>query len=125
MNKIYTHCVTFSELQTIEDGMMQRIQILRKGNWDHPTYGKFTIDDAELDEFVQNFKDNTRGVDLCVDVNHDTSHKAIGWFRDVVREGDALFATVEWNQEGVDLINSKSYRYFSPELYFSYRDEES
>lgn len=79
----------------------------------------------DLEQFVQNFKNNVRGVKLAVDVNHHPEHRAVGWFADVYREGDALFAVIEWTFEGEYLITSKQYRYFSPELFFSYRDEET
>jgi hypothetical protein len=79
----------------------------------------------DLEDFVRNFRENVRGVKLCVDVNHEGEHRAIGWFTDVYRDGEALFAVIDWTDEGVELITSKQYRYFSPELYFSFRDEET
>jgi len=30
-----------------------------------------------LDEFIKNFEENKRGIDLAVDVNHDPNHKAV------------------------------------------------
>lgn len=123
-NFFYKKCVSFSEITSTEDGK-STIQILRIGQWNHPIYGQFSISPADLEQFVFNFKANVRGVDLCVDENHEGEHKAIGWFRDVFRDWNALFATIEWNDRGLELINSKTYRYFSPELFFSYRDEET
>lgn len=124
-NHFYKKCVAFSELTLNDGGRTSTVQILRTGSWNHPTYGTFSVSFGDLDEFVANFKANVRGVDLAVDVNHDPEHRAIGWFRDVYREGEALFAVVEWTDEGLEKINSKEFRYFSPELFFSYRDEES
>lgn len=124
-NHFFKKCVTFSELSIPEGGNTSRVQILKTGTWNHPVYGTFSVTTADLDEFIFNFQTNARGVDLCVDVNHDPEHKAIGWFREVFREGEALFANIEWNDEGLYQINSKAFRYFSPELFFSYRDEEN
>lgn len=121
----FKQCVTFSELSVSDGGRTSVIQILRTGEWNHPVYGRFSVTASDLDEFVANFKANVRGVDLAVDVNHDPEHKAVGWYREVYREGEALFATIEWTDEGLDQITSKAFRYFSPELFFSYRDEES
>jgi len=126
MNKLHpTNGMIFAELKTVGEEMTQDIQILRTGSWDHPVYGTFSISDADLDQFVYNFKTNARGIDLCVDINHETEHRAIGWFRDVYRAGDKLFATIEWTGEGKELVNSKQYKYFSPELHFSYQDERT
>ena len=124
-NHFFKKCVSFSEINVTEGTRTSIVQILKTGSWNHPVYGTFSVTTENLDEFVANFKANVRGVDLCVDVNHDPEHKAIGWFRDVYREGEALFASIEWNDEGLDQINSKAFRYFSPELFFSYRDEET
>lgn len=124
-NHFFKKCVTFSELSVSDGGRTSIIQVLRTGEWDHPVYGRFSVTTSDLDEFVANFKANVRGVDLAVDVNHDPEHKAVGWYREVYREGEALFATIEWTDEGLDQITSKAFRYFSPELFFSYRDEES
>lgn len=121
----FKKCVSFSEVELTAEQNTSVIQILRTGSWDHPVYGQFKVDLVDLSQFVQNFKNNVRGVDLCVDVNHHHEHRAVGWYRDVYQEGEALFALIEWTPEGKQLITSKQYRYFSPELYFSYRDEES
>ncbi len=125
LRKFFKKCATFSELTVGEGGRESVMQILRTGSWEHPTYGTFSISSSDLDEFVKNFEENARGVDLAVDVNHDYGHKAVGWIKSLYREGNALFSRVDWTDEGLELINSKAYRYFSPELHFSYRDEET
>jgi phage I-like protein len=79
-----------------------------------------------LDDFIKNFQENKRGIDLAVDINHEPNHKAVGWIKNLAKKGgDAVFATVEWTKEGLELVKSGAYKYFSPELFFSFRDEES
>jgi len=102
------------------------IQIMRTWSWKHAQYGDFTITPEMLDDFIKNFQENKRGIDLAVDINHEPNHKAVGWIKDLVKKGgDAIFATVEWTKEGLELVKSWAYKYFSPELFFSFRDEES
>ena len=60
-----------------------------------------------------------------MDVNHDPEHKAVGWYKSVFREGNRLFATIEWTKEGLKHLQEQAYRYFSPELYFEFQDEET
>lgn len=64
------------------------------------------------------------GPDLPVDWNHSEartapngeSSPAAGWIdRLEVRDG-AIFARVEWTEDGRESIKSRSYRYFSPEF---------
>lgn len=115
----------FGEMGTLE-GNKSEIQIMRVGNWNHPQYGEFNITSDMLDEFIKNFQENKRGIDLAVDINHEPNHKAVGWIKNLVKKGgDAVFATVEWTKEGLELVKSGAYKYFSPELFFSFRDEES
>lgn len=123
LKHFYNKCVSFSELVQVENGARSTIQVLRTWSWNHPVYGSFSVTENDLDEFVLNFRNNVRGVDLCVDVNHDPGHRAIWWYRELYRSGDKLFAEIEWTDEGSWIVNSKAYRYFSPELYFSFRDE--
>lgn len=60
-----------------------------------------------LDDFIKNFQENKRGVDLAVDINHEPNHKAVGWIKNLAKKGgDAVFATVEWTKEGLDLVKS-------------------
>lgn len=115
---------TFSEIGEIKDGK-SKVQILRTGTFRHPTYGEFSIQEKDLVEFEKNFKENKRGIDICVDDNHDPAHRALGWYKDVFREGGKLYALVEWNKIGLELIKEKVYRYFSPELHFEFQDEAS
>lgn len=115
----------FGEMGTLE-GNKSEIQIMRVGNWNHPQYGEFNITSDMLDDFIKNFQENKRGIDLAVDINHEPNHKAVGWIKNLVKKGgDAVFATVEWTKEGLELVKSGAYKYFSPELFFSFRDEES
>ena len=77
LKHFYNKCVSFSELVQVENGARSTIQVLRTRSWNHPVYGSFSVTENDLDEFVLNFRNNVRGVDLCVDVNHDPGHRAI------------------------------------------------
>lgn len=123
MPAIFNRGYSFAEITT-KDGISE-IQILKTGKWKHPTYWEFNITDKDINEFVSNYKNNVRGIDLAVDINHDPEHKAVGWFKDVYKKGKAAFAKIEWTKEGLDLIKTKTYRYFSPELHFVFQDEET
>ncbi len=115
----------FGEMGTLE-GNKSEIQIMRVWNWNHAQYGEFNITPDMLDDFIKNFQENKRGIDLAVDINHEPNHKAVWWIKKLAKKGgDAVFATVEWTKEGLELVKSGAYKYFSPELFFSFRDEES
>lgn len=101
------------------------IEIMRTGKWDHPVYGRFEITEKDLDEFVANFNNRVRRVDLAVDQAHRPDEGAAGWFKALKREGNRLLALIEWTPLGQELIEAGIYRYFSPEFDFKYKDEET
>ena len=116
----------FSYSEIIKSGdKTSKVQILKTWKWKHSSYWEFSINERDLKEFKQNFDDKVRGVDLAVDVGHDFNHKAVGWFKELMIEGKKLFATIEWNHEGLYLVKEKVYKYFSPELHFEFQDEET
>ena len=102
------------------------IQIMRTGKWNHPAYGEFEITTDTLKQVKDNFDNDTRGIDLAVDENHEPNHKALAWYKELyqVTEND-LFAKLELTQKGADLLNEGAYRYFSPEIVFYKTDEET
>ncbi len=120
MQKIFS----FAEIGEIQDNR-SKVQILRTWKFKHPQYWEFEITKNDLKEFKANFDAKVRGVDLAVDENHDGDHKAVGWYKEVLQEWEKLFAVIEWTKEGLQLLKEKVYKYFSPELYFDFQDEES
>lgn len=80
-----------------------------------------------LNGHVENFKAGTYGVDLQVNLGHCREGEAAGWIKDVfVKEADGVlseYATVEWNDLGIEKISSKRYKYISSEFTFEYQDD--
>lgn len=105
--------------------LVSEIQIARLGSWDHPQYGRFAFTDETLQQFVDNFYANVRGVDLAVDAAHEPDKGAVGWFKDLFKRGQELWARVEWTDAGAGLLRDGTYRYFSPEFVFAHTDPES
>ena len=106
------------------------IQLLKAGEWNHPMYGPVKITDEVQKEFVANFKKNLRAhsssIGLPIDEEHRSSGGAVGWIKKLTNRGsEGLFAIVEWNSKGRQLIKDAIYRFFSPEFYFQYEDPES
>lgn len=113
--------------ETYSKGDIVRVQIMRTGKWDHPSYGEVKITKKVIQDVVSNFSNRERKIDLAVDENHEPDHKALAWFRDLVTENDGndLYADVELTKKGADILNDGSYKYFSPEIVFHKIDEES
>lgn len=105
------------------------LQVLKPGQWDHPAYGMVEITPEIQQEFADNFKRDLRAhsstIGLPIDEEHYSDRGATGWIKDLINKGnEGLFAIVEWNVKGRELIKNAIYRFFSPEFYFQYEDPE-
>ena len=104
------------------------IEIMRTGSWSHPKYGNFTITEDNLNGFIRSFQENVRGIEIAIDLEHgETSHKgaAIGWIKGLKKDNEKLLAEIEWTDLGKNMVQSKQYKYFSPEFVFQYTDLET
>lgn len=112
--------------KTFEAGDQVQIQIMRTGKWQHPMYWEINITPEVLSDVKKNFDENARWIELAVDENHESNHKALGWFRELTKKWkDALFATIELTKKGAELMSEGAYKYFSPEIIFNKNDEET
>lgn len=100
------------------------IQIMRTGEFTHPEYGKFAITEQDLAEIKANFDGQVRGQDIPIDVDHDHEGGAVGWMKSLSVQGDTLWATPEWTDQGAADVGAGKYRYFSPH-FGPWKDPES
>lgn len=101
------------------------VTVIKMGTYNHWLHGKFKVDQETFDSFIKNFDDKTYGQELPVDISHDDSKGAAGWFKRLFVEGKRLRAEIEWTELGVDSIKKKLYRYMSATYVDNYVDSES
>lgn len=78
-----------------------------------------------LEEYVQNFKDNTYGTEIQVNLEHNRGSEAAGWVKDLYIESDRLMAKVEWTELGMEKISKKLFKFVSAELANKYPHHET
>jgi phage I-like protein len=115
-----------------------RVQIAKTGNFVDPRYGKFSITTADFRKWMDNFATLSTAQDragLPVDVDHGPEKRgdteAAGWITKLDTLGkdgktsspNELWATVEWNSLGQELVTDKRYLYLSPSYQHNYKDE--
>ena len=101
------------------------VQVLRAGTFSD-AMGEVTIDLSDLESMVLGFKEKVRRTDIALDAGHDTQGPAYGWVKNLyIVNGIELWATMEYNNEGKEVINDKQYRYLSAEFAFEYTDGET
>lgn len=122
-NENRAYFIGLTEIDFSEDNK-KPIQILKIGNFKHPIYGEFEITLDDLKEFVKNFKENVRQIKLAINFDH-VKTIAAGWFKSLSIKGDKLFMIPDLNADTIEKIRNKEYRYFSPEIFFKYKDSET
>ena len=106
---------------------LSEIELLQTGEWEHPYYGKIEITSDRLRMFKDNFDRKVRKVKCAIDVEHKPENGAVGWIQSlrVSDDGHHLYGTIDWTEEGQNLIKSKKYRYFSADFWDMYTDPKS
>lgn len=121
--QLYGEGSAFAELPT-------EIHVVPTGRWSHPVYGEMEITSEHITEFKRNFDSGVRR-DLPITQGHDNGMSggelpAVAWFKELHDRGVAgLYATVEWTDEGKELLKNRSFKYLSPEFYEVYEDPET
>jgi phage I-like protein len=112
----------------LKDGEVpEMIQLCPLGEWtDHPS-GKFKVTKADVAKIIEGFEQEEN--DIVIDYEHQTLNgteaPAGGWIKELVNKGDeGLWGKVEWTKRGKGYLEGKEYKYLSPVLLSSYRDDE-
>ncbi len=110
-----------------------KIPFFRLGRWKHPKYGTLEGTQQMFDQMKANFKRQTLGRQPFVRIGHDSDGKgtfgdasAEAWIKDVVQEGDYLYAIADTtNEEVAKAVQEKRYRFASAEYDPNYVDKET
>lgn len=117
----------------------KRVQVAKTGRFWDPRYGRFAITTKEFATWIKNFDALwSRSADrmgMPVDIDHGPEKRgdtrAAGWVTQLDTLGEdgktatpqELWATVEWNKLGQELVGDRVYAYLSPSYTAEYRDE--
>jgi len=127
LDNSYYYLTDISDIQLEEkDGKKSSwIEVFRIGKWNHPKYGIIEGTTKLFGDFIKNWKDRVLGRDISLDKTHEPSDGATGWVQELKIKGDRLLALIEWTPWGIELIEQKGFKYFSPEYRDVYVDKES
>lgn len=104
-----------------------KVQVLRVGKFNHPTYGYFEITKQTLAEMKMNFDNKIRGIDISFDYYHESNEDASAWVKNINLEEDGteLWADVDWTPKATQKLADRELRYFSPDFAFEWTDPEN
>lgn len=118
------------EVTLADNSATSQVQIAKTGVFKDPRYGTFKITLADFNKWIANFQMLNRDggrEGLPIDIDHAPEKRgdteAAGWVKRVTIRGSELWASVEWNSLGMQLISDKRYKYLSPSFVGNYKDE--
>jgi hypothetical protein len=118
-----------ASLIDVKEGELPWIQIFPFGHWPHPVYGDTTVNHKTASDYVKNFKENVRRIEINTDYEHGLDKakgsKASGWYRDMELRDDGVYAQIEFTPTALSEIKEGEWKYFSPMFYDDYLDEET
>lgn len=103
------------------------IPLVPLGKWDHPQYGNLEITPATIQRMHDNHEVGLPGIELPIDIDHSYggSSEAAGWLVSTEVRADGLWGLVEFNDWGMELVESKRFRYISPEWFPKWKDPQT
>ncbi len=123
----FYYLTDISDIKFLEEGDKKSawIEIFREGVWTHPKHGVIEGTQKLFGDFINNWEQNVLGRQVAIDKNHNPDEGATGWIKDLKVFGDRLKAFVEFTPWGLDLIQNKGFRYFSPEYTSKYTSKDT
>lgn len=112
-----------------------RIQVFKTGRFRHPRWGIAKISRDTYTSFIENLQVISGG-EIPVDLDHAPqvtgNTRAVGWIRALDTNGpdgrtftpDQLWATVQWNADGIRAIRGKFYKYVSPTFTLAFTSDD-
>ena len=87
-------------------------------------YGKVELSPALFNKMIDNFKANTYGQEIYIDVSHNPGEGAAATIKRLFLEGTRFRAEVEWTEYGIDAVKKRGFRYLSIDFTENYVDPE-
>lgn len=93
----------------------EAVPFLKVGVFSSSNGKNVEITEDILDKIVENFKSGAAEQEVPIDIKHQFA-EAAGWVKDVYRKGTILYAKIDWNDMGADLVSRKIYKYLSASI---------
>lgn len=121
------HSITLDEKQEIDRKVPSRVQLMRTGSFNSPTFGAFEITTQVLLSMKKNFDENVRGNAIAVDYSHESDKAAAGWIKELhlSDNGQELWGVVDWTPIARQRLVDKEYVYLSADFTFNYKHNET
>jgi len=130
--EIKTYTIGPKQIEFSEEDKISTLEILKVGNFDSPTHGKFEITREMLIEAKKNFDSNVHRIAdeekrpmALLNFNHDKKGAA-GWIKELYLNEDntVIIAKLELTPTGREKVMNKEYLFASAEFSYQFYDPE-
>jgi len=109
----------------VDAGKNVTVTITRAGTFTDPRYGEFSLTLEMFNTMIENFNNGVFGQKIALDVAHEPSRGAAGFFTRLFLDGNKLRGEVELTPYGIDAIKNRGHIYLSAEIHPDFQDNES
>ena len=109
-----------------------KVPFVKTGAWKHDVYGEVKFTQEDIEQLVDNYKNNVTGFTPYLTLGHldeepesTDSHRKRGDLRDIIVEDQTAFGVFDVNDDIYDAIQRGEYEYSSGEFNRKFTDKES
>lgn len=100
-----------------------KVPFLKKGAWKHDVYGEVKFTDEDVEQLINNYKNNAVGFTPYLTLGHldeepesTDSHRKRGDLRDIIVEDDTAFGVFDVNDDLYNAVKDHQFEYSSGEF---------
>jgi hypothetical protein len=108
-----------------------KVPFIKKGKWKHDVYGEVSFTDEDVENVINNYKNNVTGFTpyltlghLDEELNSTDSHRKRGDLNDILEEGDTTYGIFKVTDEIYSRVENGEYEYSSGEFHRNFKNKE-
>lgn len=108
-----------------------KVPFIKKGNWKHDVYGEVSFTDEDVQNVINNYKNNVTGFTPYLTLGHldeeldsTDSHRKRGDLNDILEEGDTTYGVFKVSDEIYSRVENGEYEYSSGEFHRNFKHKE-
>lgn len=108
-----------------------KVPFIKKGSWKHDVYGEVSFTDKDVQDVINNYKNNVTGFTpyltlghLDEEINSTDSHRKRGDLNDIIEEDDTTYGIFKVSDEIYSQIEKGEYEYSSGEFHRNFKTKE-
>jgi hypothetical protein len=119
------------KLSTLASNLI-KVPFIKKGSWKHDVYGEVSFTDKDVQEVINNYKNNVTGFTPYLTLGHldeeldsTDSHRKRGDLESIIEEGDTTYGIFKVNDSVYNSVENGEYEYSSGEFHRNFKNKDN